>query len=582
MDSDPKEMPVTDGTGVAVKIGEDRYLVDPHAHRLSLPAGLQNVLGALEREYGSGGAFDQASERQTQSILEQFVDDKASLEELLTTGSGIPFFAAMMGDILINPSTVSPLTFRKMMETDDVIYHALDYNSSSVVDSIGEYSHPNPDIERTIRYMFGNLRRGFDTVVRDMAMAVGMGFSVHSLKWDYDKKVGGNIIVDAKPLPQSTILFRADAEGYIKEDGVGQFVYNAYFQNVANLNSLGFWNWGFPASNIFPSGTVGAAGGCDGWSGGPVDAMASGGDLEYPFRIPWYTPIGLVWINRRNVMVYSHYGVTNQMNPYGKAALRAVYGLWLQTLALQEMRNLAISRRSSPLLLVYCNQNTPLQNADASQRQNQQPIYATEAAKRAMEDVNSVSTVVLPGMPGTMFQVDKVDIQGNIDFFQKIENDLNDRKKTALGVPTHVTAGGDGASYALAYMHGQSNSRIVATNRNNILSCLIRQVVWPVIEENFTPEEHGGERGKFDDKQISVDERLKSATLYQTAINSGLAFNTRRDDLNVMREGLGFGPIDEEEDLEAMRQGNLMVPAAETPDSRDVGDMTETPYNHRS
>lgn len=527
---------------------------------------------------------------ETKALFESLLPVQGEqMEQITEIGTGIPYYTAMIGDMLLNPSTVDILTFKKMMETDDVIYHALDYNGSSIVNSIGNYTHKNKDIEELVQYTFDNLRRGFSQMIKDMNMAVGLGFSIHSLLWEYNETIGGNIIADVYPLPQSTIVFRVQPDGHILEDGVGQYVYNAYLQNVASAASLGWWRGAMDDPSNAPFPLVPSI---------SLDPLASGGDLDFPFRIPWYSPVGLIWLKRKNVMHYKHYGTTAQMNPYGRSALRAIYNIWLQSMAIQQFKMVALNRRSFPLLLVYCNQTTPTANVNPSNPEItlHRPTSAIDAAATILSDVNSVSTVLLPGMEGQIYKVEAIKVEGNMDIFEKLEKDLNDRKKITLGVPPNLMASGDGASFALAYMQGQSNSRIVASSRTSILDCLLDQFVKPLIQENFTEEDYENcDWGQFEDEQISTDERVKNAGLYDIGIKNKILSPARLDDLNTMREGMGFPRISQDEfeeykkelldfldKLQETTQEDTPDGPSATPDKRDRNDSIEKPYEHES
>lgn len=542
-----------------------------------------NLLNAADQKLESDKSYPDSNNPDTLQALNSLLPYPGVVDELSETGSSIPYYTSMIGDILINPSTVNIQTLKKMMETDDTIYHAFDYNISSIVNSIGLYNHENKDIENLIRFNFRNLKGGFNSMIQDMCMGFGLGFSVHSLKWKYSLQHQAMIISEVKPLPQATIIFRVDAEGSLQKNGVGQFVYNSLLQNIANGSSLGYFNTGFVDSANWASGAP-----FPNNAGSFVDQQADSGDLDFPYRIPWYSPVGLVWLNLDNTMVYSHYGVTAQKNPYGRSALRAVYNLWLQKNALAQYKMVALNRRSFPLLLVYCNQTTPvadLQDLNNPSTTVQNVQSALSVATSAMTDLNSVSTVVLPGMKDEIFSVEPVNIQGDMKFFVDLEQDLNTRIKTALGVPPLMTAGGDGASYALAYMHGQSNSRMVSAGRSSILNCLLEQFIKPVILQNFIEEEHQGDWGFFEDEQLSIDERLKNGQLNKLAVETGVAFTNKLDDINKMREGMGYTKINSQKELDRLLQTSNIechsTPSKNLYDTRDINDLMNKPYSHK-
>ena len=113
-------------------------------------------------------------------------------------------------------------------------------------------------------------------------------------------------------------------------------------------------------------------------------------------------------------------------------------------------------------------------------------------------------------------------------------------------------------------------------------------MVSAIIQENFLESEHEYDWGKFEDRQLSIDERLKMITLYKTASDFGVVFPFMKDDLNTIREACSMPPIDDQNNIDDLYQSYLDSKTGNSePDNskndglkRETLDSTETPYNH--
>lgn len=505
--------------------------------------------------------------------------DKPVISEVVQSGTGIPYYGTLVGDMLVNPSTIDPRTLRKMAETDDDINFALQYNIDSIVQSKGRYVHENQQIQNDVRHSLKTLKQGFNKLMRDVCTGFIYGFSVISLSWEYDEELGGNTIKDALPLPQSTMIFRVDPQGHIDKNGVGQFVYMAEFQNIANSLSEGWANFGPYAGwggyNAY---------GCDQYSGdswydgyGAGSPFASTGDLQYPFRLPYYTNVGLTWLPRSSVLLFSNYGTASQMNPYGKSMLRHVYNLWLQKLAIQQIRTYALDKRSVPLMVFYCESRV----ASAPQNPNTGDVLETpktvlETTRDEVQDLSSLGALFLPK---DAVQVESLPIEGDIGMLESIEGNLRSAISKALGVPTGLTSS-DESSYASATRQGVTNSITVAARREEIMETLIKDFVKPIIEQLYPKEIHKNDWGRFENELLTLDEKIKNTTLSTEQIKSGLASLDRLEDLNHMREKGGLEALKESEHKEYLENVKKWLEPTESMDKRDVEDLTSDAYNH--
>lgn len=540
-------------------------------------------------------------------ILDIWMNDIRStvgMQSLEKLGTAIPYIFNIAGDLLINPSTVSPSTFKKMVESDDVIKPAILNTINAIINTIGGYVHDNKDVQAHIRWAILQNNRGFRTMCRDILTALYAGFSRQECIWGWDDQLGADIVTDTVPLPQNSLIYRIDPYGDMQEEGVGQYVFNSFYPGFSSLFSYGMGNVFAPLlsgqpNNFFPNSYSGFQGAGGYPSGGnlTVDPYASLGDMDTPYRTYLISPIGLVWMPTNKTIGFEYYDVTNNKNPYGKSALRSAYNLWLFKLAVLEYFLEMLKKKSAPLLVGYSRPDVPTgpmnpNNPNQFINNGSQPFAfgspmqsATYSMSQALAQANSSAGISLAGMKGEVFDLEAIQIQGELNIFLETIKWVNECILTCLMTPK-TTFGGDGkGSYALSYSQSGVHERFVMSVRADLIDCLLKQYIGPMIEEAFLPEEYGNDFGTFDIERSSIDEQVKLMTVYKPAIDGGFVSNKRLDDINKMRESIGFSKLEESELEEFLKEieeaQEQMQPQGKEPlQKREKMDSAEKPYEH--
>ena len=523
-------------------------------------------------------------------ILNVWMSDYAVENKVAKTdkmyGSAIPYLFNIMGDLLINPSTVSPSTFKKMVETDNMIGACMRYNVDSIINSIGLYTHPNKEVQKTMRTCIKRLKRGWRTFQRDILTNLYAGFSNSEMIWGYDDEIGGDIIVNTQPLPQNTVVNRVTPQGALQPEGIGQYIFNSFFPGFSSLFSYGIGNVFSPLlggefTNQSVGGAIGGYG--DALSGG-TDPYAQTGDLDYPYRTYMISPIGLVWIPIDKVVKATYYEVTNNVNPYGKSILRKVYNLWVTKYAVWQFMLRALKSKSAPLLALFGNPNIPMGNygqggVNDPNAEPSQPRNVIAELTEAAQQLESTSYLTLSGMPGEIVDIKSFPNEANIEVMEKIMRYIDEMIASALYVPrTLFGGGGEGrGSHSLSQTHEDVHYRWVMSAREDHENVLLEEYIRPMMEELFTPEEYDGYLGAFETAVISVDEQLKLAQTFEKAIQGGYVDPMDLNDMNHMREAIDFEKMDKV--IQKFEQ-EVKPTGGKTMSNRDVHDATNTPYAH--
>lgn len=445
-------------------------------------------------------------------------------------GTAIPYINASGGKNLINPSSIGIDTFQKMYEKDDVIPTYLDYHVATLIESIGPYEHENEEIQKHIRYIINNLKKGFNELVTKTYTATGAGFSLQEMYIDYDEYLGAHCVKDTYLLPPLTILFQADNDG--RTSKMFQYVINALVPAYSNLLS----------ENIVGS--------------GEVDPLSSKGNYTIPIRTMTINPVGLVELIPDDMIHYTHAGLTGLENPYGVSILNHVYGLYLLKWGLMQAMATAFQRRAVPYTIVYANSQQELALKDA----NNNIIWKgnpVEAAQNTWANPNSTDIFIMPGKKGDMYEVDVVDSTGNLSEFSNAIGEINNQIMRALRVPDAIFGSTSGSSYALGSSQGSVFRTFSDAERDRLTQCLLHTFVRRNLELAFLESEYNGDLGKFSTRVMSIEDQLKYSKLF-TELNNIRVFHMEMD-ANKIRDTFGFDPLDDKQlkELEKQREEAL-------------------------
>lgn len=449
-------------------------------------------------------------------------------------GTSIPFISTIAGNFLVNPCPINPSTFKKMVDTDDIIARCQHLMISDIVNRIGEYYHPEEKIQKFNRNAFKFMKGGIDELVRKACTAIHFGHWVGVIE-DVKDKNGYTLIENIRHLPQVSIQYTVDLQGDI--ENIWQYVYNYPYTGTQNALSVG---WGFG----------GFAGGIDGWNGGVgfgLDNAASLGSMDYPFRTNFINTFGLVQLEKEKTLHFS-YGVTNgKINPYGDPILQSAYPIWINKNIARMLYQSAMGRCANPMVVVYADASKAVHNLGNGD------INAVDAAYAFMQNYTEDTAVVLPGRKGELYDIQVVANTGNFDVYEKagikFDADLEKLHLVPEGIFSTATtfAGATAQNSIFTKLMGGISTEIVQ-------HVLLGQVVKFLIKENFG--DHITDLGYFESELQDIDDKLKYQKLYEGLTNDGYLDNTNENDIQYVRKTLSAPALDKT-GLNALIKRNL-------------------------
>ena len=462
-------------------------------------------------------------------------------------GTSIPFVYNLLGSWLINPSTVSLDTFQRMSYTDSIISSSLEYNTSIISNTVGDYFHENKKIEKFVRKCFRELEGGKSGLIRDMLSAMWAGFyigeKIYSKPSEY---IDGKIwIKSILPYPPSTVLFRVNREGQL-DDYVYQYVYFA--TNPGMQNAL---------SQLVPGTFEGVGQGACGYPNGAPDGISFMGDFIFPIRSTNLQTVGLVPIPRNKMIHYVRKGQDGFLNPYGRSMLRSAYNFYVLKCAFLQFLAVAGDKKSLPILVAYCDPmalTTPAtsspQNPDPILNNPNQTQLAIDTVRQALQALRGDSALILPGMKGAAYDLDVVKSEGNLDIFINALKYCDDSMQQSMFIPSSMFGNTQGASYALGTSQTTIQNKLLSAIRNSGEDTLIEDYVSDLIKMNFSPDEYEKYElkfGYFESELLNTEDKIQVAKLYETMKNSGLTSPSIIEDINKYRQKLGDSELTEAE-----------------------------------
>lgn len=445
-------------------------------------------------------------------------------------GTPIPALFNQFYKFIQNPSTVSVETFKRMVDTDDTIGSGVDFLTTCLVARIGRYKHPSEEITEWVNTALAKIQGGLGKAVKELLSACWAGFSVQEKVWANTEH--GWIVKKLVTLPPASLLFETHRTGELTSDGILQYQRN---YNPANL--------AFGAGSLF------------GFAGGGAmrnDLYAKFGDFPFPIRTANTYSYLSIRIPIEKCIHYSFDAQGNFGNPYGRSLLRRAYKWYVMKDAFLQMLSVALDRKGTPLTIVYADPNTTLLDparSPSSINQKGNPntgIRADQAAAVAFRNIHNDSTIILPGKKGQIFDTDFVPQASNAgDFLESIK--LCDRGiMRALLLPSLIFTGGDGTgSFALGQEHAKTFDKICDGMLDGAKDAFLGQVVQYMLVYNFPRsawEKDGF--GEFQKVELTVDEVSKEMDVIEKAVSTGAIDMNDLNDLNAVRNKIGFDPRD--------------------------------------
>ena len=461
-----------------------------------------------------------------------------SLEDLQEQrGTPIPALFNQFYKFIQNPSAVSVETFKRMIDTDDTTGSGVDFLTICLAARLGRYVHPDEEITDHVNKALNKIEGGFVNALKDILSATWAGFYVGE-KVFHDDPVLGFIPKSIVPMPPSTLLFETERTGEISSDGILQYQRN--FNPYLMGRGVGYFG-----------GTVTQGLGFAQSSNARPDVFAKLGDLPFPLRTANSFNYLCIRIPRAKCIHYAYNAQGNFKNPYGRSLLRRCYKYYVMKDAILQMMTIALDRKGTPLTLVYYDPNAPIYQRSEVGSPDQSgargnakvAIDPGAAVKKAMSNVHNDSVIYLPGKKGEIYTVDNVPQTANAQDFIAALEFCNKSILRALLIPSLMFGDGQGG-YALGEVHAKSFEKVLDASNAGLEEVLLNSWVKDILMLNFPRarwEKDG--LGTFSKRELTQDEIQKIMQVFQQAIDSGVVDQQDLNDLNKMREQIGFDAV---------------------------------------
>lgn len=453
-------------------------------------------------------------------------------------GTSIPALYNQLFKFVQNPSTVSVETYKRMTDTDETIGAGVDFLTSCLAARLGRYTHDSKEITEFVNKILGDIEGGWTNLVKDLLSATWAGFAVGETVWHNteDGFVPRRVIT----LPPTTVLFETERTGELTPDGILQYQrnYNPFLAGT-----------GFGGIGIMGLGT-----GFAGVGSGRPDPYAKFGDFPFPMRTANSFNYLSIRIPTQKCIHYPFNAQGQFGNPYGRSILRRAYKYYVMKDAILQMMMIALDRKGTALTVVFADPNAMVEdgtkdNGTGPQQFRNDPtkgMSAAQAAKVAFNNVHNDSTIILPGKKGEIYETEFMPSASNVQDFIAAK-DMCDRSMTrAMLLPSLIFGSGDGGgSWALGQEHSKTFDKICDSINAGLEHVLLQQFIKPIIAFNFPKSAWAKEGlGGFSKRSLSQEEVQKEAEMYEKGVNMGIIDANDLNDLNKMRDTIGFEPRD--------------------------------------
>lgn len=468
-------------------------------------------------------------------------------------GTPIPALFNQFYKFVQNPSAVSVETFKRMVDTDDTIGSGVDFLTTCLAARLGRYTHPSKEITEHVNKALNAIDGGFSNNVKEIMSASWAGFFVGEKVFGEDAELGF-IPKQIVPLPPSTLLFETERTGEISSDGILQYQrnFNPYLlgRGVGYFGGTVTTGLGFAQSN-----------------NNRPDVFAKLGDLPFPLRTANSFNYLCIRIPKAKCIHYAFDAQGKFRNPYGRSLLRRAYKYYVMKDAILQMMAIALDRKGTPLTIVYYDPNVPIYDQDklpnptdqSGARQNPRAaIHPGKAAEKAMRNLHNDSVIYIPGKKGEIYTVDSLSQQSNAQDFISALDFCNKSQLRAMLIPALLFGDGQGG-YALGDVHAKMFDKVLDGMNSGLEEVLLKHWIKDILMLNFPRSawEKDG-LGSFGKRDLSQDEVQKVMETFEKGVNTGIIDQQDLNDLNKMRDAIGFDERDKPiERLNPMGDGGM-------------------------
>lgn len=450
-----------------------------------------NILNTVNRK--KIGIYNKP--KNANSITSSLIDNFKSTNESFIlkdgikgiNGTSIPYQYTSFSDIITNPSSVSISEFQKMVYTQPIISAGLTIINNLVKNEIGIYQHKNKKYEDFICKMIEKMLRPIDQIYEDLLTALWAGFSIGEKRYGSDGRF--ITVLDIEPRPAQSIIFRVDSQGHLKDDGIIQYYINNLWQGYGNLLSF---------NQVSPNGAA------------IPNPYAARGDMDYPWRTAWSSPIGALILPKAKCVHFVYKGLDGLSSPYGRSLLRPTYDSYLVRTEMSRIMRNAASNNSSPIPLITVHPN----------QARETDMFGTTLMERIAQGLEDFTTggsnfLLLEGILNESISVTELRNVTSLGDLKSLAHYLDTMMLTSILYPSELAGLSDKGSYALGKTQQDLLGRNVSTIANALKDCMKMQVIKPLLQVNFNEQEDFGYFGSKDNVAEDVALNIEKIKLLQ-------------------------------------------------------------------
>lgn len=495
--------------------------------------------------------------------LKNRYDELSRLEqEQVQMGTAVPQLYGSLSRFVANPSTVSVETYKRMLDTDETIGSGIDFLNLALIARFGDYKHPVLEIQEFVRRSLNQMEGSWHQNLDEMFSADWAGFSVTEEIWKFENDFDGAPAFVPRKLvtyPPLTMVFAVDRHGEVLPDGIYQYqrFHNTFFNSYA---------YGVGSGEL------------DGFR---PDLYASIGDYPYPIRIAADLTYLTVKIPKDKVIHLRSSSTGKFDNPYGRSILRRAYKHWVLKDAFLNMWLIAADRKGTPLVVGYAAPNdTVLQGRNQDGEQKSGEGRADVAMANTFRTIHNSSFIVLPGKKGETYDVEAIQVQGDMNIFKDAVEYFDKAMMRAMLIPPMILSGeGGGFSGNLGSEQSKIFHQIIDGKLKIYKQGILDQFISKIIAYNFPKElwkKHG--YGEFALEEYDPEIMEKLANIYRTLTDVGYMSPDVKGDLDHVREKMGIKKEDEKKEQHG--DSDIDLVNADLDDDTETDPLTGKPINN--